>query len=50
MSVICKQEGIIHSPLTEAGANRITIGDQTYGFIRSFMHIADCGAVVFTPA
>ena len=36
--------------LTAAGANRIAIGDQTYRFIRSFTHIADCGAVVFTPA
>jgi hypothetical protein len=36
--------------LTEAGANRITIGDQAYRFIRSFTYIADRGAVVFTPA
>jgi hypothetical protein len=36
--------------LTEAGANRITIGDQTYRFIRSFTHIADREAVVFAPA
>ncbi|MFL9906872.1 hypothetical protein [Paraburkholderia sp. RL17-337-BIB-A] len=36
--------------LTAAGANRIEIGDQAYRFIRSFTHIADCGAVVFTPA
>ncbi|NPT62324.1 hypothetical protein [Paraburkholderia elongata] len=36
--------------LTAAGANQITIGDQTYRFIRSFTHIADRGAVVFTPA
>ena len=35
--------------LTEAGANRITIGGQTYRFIRSFTHIADRGAVVFAP-
>lgn len=36
--------------VTKAGANRITIGDQAYRFIRSFTHIAGCGAVVFTPA
>jgi hypothetical protein len=36
--------------LTAAGANRIAIGDQTYRFIRSFTHIADCGAIVFAPA
>lgn len=36
--------------LTQAGVNRITIGDQTYRFIRSFTHIADVGAVVFAPA
>jgi hypothetical protein len=36
--------------LTAAGVNQITIGDQTYRFIRSFTHIADHGAVVFTPA
>jgi hypothetical protein len=36
--------------LTTAGANQITIGDETYRFIRSFTHIADRGAVVFTPA
>jgi hypothetical protein len=35
--------------LTEAGANRMTIGDQTYRFNRSFTNIADLGAVVFTP-
>jgi hypothetical protein len=35
--------------LTEAGANLINVGDQTYGFIRSFTHIARCGAVVFAP-
>jgi hypothetical protein len=35
--------------LTDPGANRITIGDQTYRFIRSFTHIADRGAVVFAP-
>jgi hypothetical protein len=36
--------------LTHAGVNRITIGDQTYRFTRSFTHIADDGAVVFAPA
>ena len=36
--------------LTRAGLNRITVGDQTYRFIRSFTHIDDVGAVVFTPA
>jgi hypothetical protein len=36
--------------LTEAGANRITIGDQPYRFVRSFTHIVDRGAVVFAPA
>ncbi|WP_370711739.1 hypothetical protein [Paraburkholderia sp. IW21] len=34
---------------TQAGANRVTIGDQTYRFIRSFMQIDDSGAVVFAP-
>src|SRR5260370_39615359 len=36
--------------LTEAGANRITIGDQTYRFIRSFTHITDREAGAFAPA
>ncbi|WP_211608723.1 hypothetical protein [Paraburkholderia haematera] len=35
--------------LTQAGINRITVGDQTYRFVRSFTHIADVGAVIFTP-
>ncbi|HEX7931883.1 MAG TPA: hypothetical protein VF573_02235 [Paraburkholderia sp.] len=36
--------------LTQPGANRITVGDETYRFVRSFTHIADVGAVVFAPA
>jgi hypothetical protein len=36
--------------LTEAGANRMTIGAQPYRFTRSFAHIADRGAVIFAPA
>jgi hypothetical protein len=36
--------------LTQSGVNRITLGDQTYRFVRSFTHIADVGAVIFTPA
>lgn len=36
--------------LTHAGLNRITLGDQTYRFVRSFTHIADVGAVIFSPA
>jgi hypothetical protein len=36
--------------LTQAGANRMTIGDQTYRFVRTFMHINDSGAVVIAPA
>jgi hypothetical protein len=36
--------------LTQAGVNRIAVGDQTYRFVRSFTHIADVGAVVFGPA
>nr|WP_082855017.1 hypothetical protein [Paraburkholderia phytofirmans] len=36
--------------LTHAGLNRITVGDQTYRFVRSFTHIADVGAVIFAPA
>ncbi|WP_206997675.1 hypothetical protein [Trinickia mobilis] len=36
--------------LTQVGVNRIKVGDQTYRFFRSFTHIADVGAVVFTPA
>lgn len=35
--------------LTQAGVNRITVGDQACWFIRSFTHIADVGAVVFWP-
>jgi hypothetical protein len=33
--------------LTQRGVNRITIGDQ---IVRSVMHIANDGAVVFAPA
>lgn len=36
--------------LTHAGLNRITVGGQTYRFVRSFTHIADVGAVIFAPA
>jgi hypothetical protein len=36
--------------LTQPGANRISVGDQTYRFVRSFTHIAEVGAVVFGPA
>lgn len=36
--------------LTQAGVNRITLGDQTYRFVRSFTHIDDVGAVIFSPA
>jgi hypothetical protein len=36
--------------LTQVGVNRMTVGDQTYRFFRSFTHIADIGTVVFTPA
>jgi hypothetical protein len=36
--------------LTHVGVNRLTVGDQTYRFFRSFTHIADVGAVVFVPA
>jgi hypothetical protein len=36
--------------LTHAGVNRITVGGQTYRFVRSFTHIADVGAVIFAPA
>ncbi len=36
--------------LTQAGVSRITVGDQTYRFVRSFAHIADVGAVIFAPA
>jgi hypothetical protein len=36
--------------LTQAGVNRITIGDQTYRFVRSFTHVGDSGAVIFAPA
>lgn len=35
---------------TQAGVNRIAIGDRTYRFIRSFTHIDNVGAVVFAPA
>ena len=35
---------------TQAGLNRITVGDETYRFFRSFTHVADVGAVVFAPA
>jgi hypothetical protein len=36
--------------LTQVGVNRMTVGDQTYRFFRSFTHIADVGAVIFAPA
>jgi hypothetical protein len=36
--------------LTQVGVNRMTVGDQTYRFFRSFTHIADVGAVTFAPA
>jgi hypothetical protein len=36
--------------LTQVGVNRMTGGDQTYRFFRSFTHIADVGAVIFAPA
>jgi hypothetical protein len=35
---------------TQAGMNRLTAGNQTYRFFRSFTHIAGVGAVVFVPA
>jgi hypothetical protein len=35
--------------LTQAGVNRIVVGDQTYRFVRSFTHVADVGAVIFRP-
>jgi len=35
--------------LTQAGVNRIAVGDQTYRFVRSFTHVANVGAVVFGP-
>ncbi|MGF6754395.1 hypothetical protein [Paraburkholderia sp. GAS334] len=35
--------------ITNAGANRIAIGEQTYQFVRSFTQIEDSGAVVFSP-
>lgn len=35
--------------LTQAGVNRIAVGDETYRFVRSFTHVADVGAVVFGP-
>jgi len=34
----------------QVGVNRMTVGDQTYRFFRSFTHIADVGAVIFAPA
>ncbi|RDK01944.1 hypothetical protein [Paraburkholderia lacunae] len=36
--------------LTQAGVNRLAIGDQTYRFVRSFTHVDGVGAVVFGPA
>jgi hypothetical protein len=36
--------------LTQGGVNRLTVGDQTYRFFRSFTQIADVGAVVFVAA
>ena len=36
--------------LTQAGVNRIEVGDQVYRFVRSFTHVAGVGAVVFGPA
>jgi hypothetical protein len=36
--------------LTSSGANQMTIGDVAYRFVRSFTHIAERGATVFTPA
>jgi hypothetical protein len=35
--------------LTQVGLNRLTVGDQTYRFFRSFTYISDGGAVVFAP-
>jgi hypothetical protein len=35
--------------LTQVGLNRMTVGDQTYRFFRSFTHVSDAGAVVFAP-
>lgn len=35
--------------LTQAGLNRMTVGDQTYRFFRSFTLVSDAGAVVFAP-
>ena len=35
--------------ITHAGANRTTVGEQTYQFMRSFTHIGGNGAVVFAP-
>jgi len=35
--------------VTHAGANRISVGEQTYRFVRSFTHIRGSGAVVFAP-
>jgi hypothetical protein len=35
--------------LTQAGLNRMTVGDQTYRFFRSFTQLSDLGAVVFAP-
>jgi hypothetical protein len=36
--------------ITQAGVNRIMIGDQAYRFVRSFTHIDKDGAIVFAPA
>ncbi|NMM04505.1 hypothetical protein HHL24_42550 [Paraburkholderia sp. RP-4-7] len=36
--------------LTQVGPNRMTVGDQTYRFFRSFTHIDNIGAVIFVPA
>ncbi|SAK53675.1 hypothetical protein AWB79_02046 [Caballeronia hypogeia] len=35
--------------LTHTGLNRLSVGEQTYRFFRSFTVIDDVGAVVFTP-
>ncbi|SPB15659.1 hypothetical protein NOV72_02879 [Caballeronia novacaledonica] len=34
---------------THVGLNRISVGDQTYRFFRSFTYVAEAGAVVFAP-
>lgn len=36
--------------LTHAGLNRISVGGQTYRFVRSFTHVEGVGAVIFAPA